>query len=352
MSLLFSPLKVRNITLRNRIAMSPMCQYSAKDGYSGDWHVVHYGARAAGGAGLIIVEATAVWPEGRITPGDMGLWSDDHIPGLRRITDFISNQGSVPGIQIAHAGRKASCALPWEGGKQLDIKIGGWETVAPSAIPFSPGERAPGIADRICIERIIEGFRNAAGRALKAGFRVAEIHSAHGYLLQEFLSPLSNKRTDEYGGSFENRTRLLLEVVRAVRSVWPDEYPLFVRISSTEWTEGGWTPEESVRLAPILKEAGADLIDCSSAGNVFDAKVPAGPGYQVPFAEAIRKTGILTGAVGMITGAEQAEEIISSGKADLILMGRELLRNPYFPLQAARTTGAEISWPRQYLRAR
>jgi 2,4-dienoyl-CoA reductase-like NADH-dependent reductase (Old Yellow Enzyme family) len=282
----------------------------------------------------------------------MGLWSDDHIPGLRRITDFISNQGSVPGIQIAHAGRKASCALPWEGGKQLDIKNGGWETVEPSAIPFSPGERAPGIADRICIERIIEGFRNAAGRALKAGFRVAEIHSGHGYLLQEFLSPLINKRTDEYGGSFENRTRLLLEVVRAVRSVWPDEYPLFVRISSTEWTEGGWTPEESVRLAPILKEAGADLIDCSSAGNVFDAKVPAGPGYQVPFAEAIRKTGILTGAVGMITGAEQAEEIISSGKADLILMGRELLRNPYFPLQAARTTGAEISWPRQYLRAR
>ncbi|MRR22653.1 NADH:flavin oxidoreductase/NADH oxidase, partial [bacterium] len=268
MSLLFTPLVIRNITLRNRIAMSPMCQYSAKEGYSNDWHVVHYGARAAGGAGLIIVEATAVWPEGRITPGDLGLWSDEHIPGLRRITDFITAQGSVPGIQIAHAGRKASCAVPWEGGRQLDLKNGGWETIAPSAIPFSPGERAPGMADNICIERIIEGFRNAAARALKAGFRVAEIHSAHGYLLQEFLSPLSNKRTDEYGGSFENRTRLLLEVVKAVRSVWPDEYPLFVRISSTEWTEGGWTPDDSVRLAPHLKEAGADLIDCSSAGNV------------------------------------------------------------------------------------
>lgn len=352
MSLLFTPLTVRNITLKNRIVMSPMCQYSAKEGYSNDWHVVHYGTRAAGGAGLIIVEATAVWPEGRITPGDLGLWSDDHIPGLRRITDFITGQGSVPGIQIAHAGRKASCAVPWEGGKQLDLKNGGWETVAPSAIPFSPGERAPGMADKICIARIVEGFRNAAGRALKAGFRVAEIHSAHGYLLQEFLSPLSNKRTDEYGGSFENRIRLLLEVTTAIRSVWPEEFPLFVRISSTEWTEGGWTPDDSVRLAPLLKQAGADLIDCSSAGNVHDAKVPAGPGYQVPFAETVRKAGILTGAVGMITGAGQAEEIISSGKADLILMGRELLRNPYFPLQSARAMGVDITWPRQYLRAK
>lgn len=352
MSLLFTPLGIRSITLPNRIAMSPMCQYSAKDGYSNDWHIAHYGARAAGGAGLIIVEATAVWPEGRITPGDLGLWNDDHIPGLRRITDFITAQGSVPGIQIAHAGRKASCAVPWEGGRQLDLKNGGWETVAPSAIPFSPGERAPGMADTICIERITDGFRNAAARALKAGFRVAEIHSAHGYLLQEFLSPLSNKRTDEYGGSYENRIRLLIEVVKTVRSVWPDEYPLFARISSTEWTEGGWTPDDSVRLAPLLKEAGADLIDCSSGGNVHDAKVPAGPGYQVPFAEVVRKTGILTGAVGMITGTEQAEEILSSGKADLVLMGRELLRNPYFPLQAARAMGIDINWPRQYLRAR
>ena len=349
---LFSPLTIRNITVRNRIAMSPMCQYSALDGFAGDWHLAHYGARAAGGAGLIIAEATAVLPEGRITPGDLGLWSDDHIPGLRRITDFIHSQGAIAGIQLAHAGRKASCAVPWEGGKQLSSDNGGWETIAPSAIPFSPGERAPEMADRICIEKVISGFRDAAVRALKAGFIVAEIHSAHGYLLQEFLSPLSNRRSDEYGGSFENRIRLLLEVTEAVRSVWPADYPLFVRISSTEWTDGGWTPEESVRLAPLLQKAGADLIDCSSGGNIHNAKIPAGPGYQVPFAEAVRKTGIMTGAVGMITDAVQADEIISSGKADLVLMGRELLRNPYFPLQAARAMGTEVDWPRQYLRAR
>jgi 2,4-dienoyl-CoA reductase-like NADH-dependent reductase (Old Yellow Enzyme family) len=352
MTYLFSPLTIRSITLKNRIAMSPMCQYSAKDGFSNDWHFVHYGTRASGGAGLVIAEATAVWPEGRITPGDLGLWSDDQIPGLHRITDYIHGQGSVAGIQLAHAGRKASCAVPWEGGKQLDLHNGGWETVAPSAVPFSPGERAPGIADMTGIEKIISGFRDAATRALKAGFRVAEIHSAHGYLLHEFLSPVSNKRTDEYGGSFENRARLLLDVTAAIRSVWPDDYPLFVRISSTEWTEGGWTPEDSVRLAPLLRKAGADLIDCSSGGNIYHAKVPTGPGYQVPFAEMVRKTGIMTAAVGLITDAAQAEEIISSGKADLVLMGRELLRNPYFLLQAARATGVEISWPNQYLRAR
>ena len=352
MSHLFSPLHIRNVTLWNRIAMSPMCQYSARNGFAGDWHLVHYGARASGGAGLIIVEATAVWPEGRITPGDLGLWHDDHIPALSRITDFIHSQGAVAGIQLAHAGRKASCALPRDGGKQLDFQNGGWETVAPSVIPFSPGERAPGMADRICIERIISGFRDAAARALKAGFRVAEIHSAHGYLLQEFLSPLSNKRTDEYGGSFENRIRLLLEVTKAIRTVWPEDYPLFARISSTEWTEGGWTPEESVRLAPLLQQAGADLIDCSSGGNIYNAKIPAGPGYQVPFAEMVRKTGIMTAAVGMITEARQAEEIISAGQADLILLGRELLRNPYFPLHAARELGDETTWPVQYLRSK
>lgn len=352
MSQLFSPLSIRKIILRNRIAMSPMCQYSAREGFAGDWHLVHYGTRASGGAGLIIVEATAVWPEGRITPGDLGLWSDDHIPGLHRITDFIHSQGAVAGIQLAHAGRKASCAVPWDGGKQLDLRNGGWETVAPSAIPFSPGERAPGMADGICIERIISGFRNAAARALKAGFRVAEIHSAHGYLLQEFLSPVSNKRTDEYGGSFENRTRLLTEVTKAIRTVWPDEYPLFVRISSTEWTDGGWTPEESVRLAPMLQQAGADLIDCSSGGNIHDAKIPVGPGYQVQFAEMVRKSGIMTAAVGMITEARQAEEILDAGRADLVLLGRELLRNPYFPLQAARELKTEIEWPLQYLRAK
>lgn len=352
MSHLFSPFTIRKITFRNRIGMSPMCQYSAKDGFACDWHMVHYGTRASGGAGLIIAEATAVWPEGRITPGDLGLWSDDHIPALRRITGFIHSRGSVAGIQLAHAGRKASCALPWQGGKQLSLNNGGWETVAPSAIPFSPGEREPGMADSICIERIVSGFRDAAERALKAGFRVAEIHSAHGYLLQEFLSPVSNKRTDEYGGSFENRIRLLLEVTKAIRTVWPEDYPLFARISSTEWTEGGWTPEESVRLAPLLQKAGADLIDCSSGGNIHDAKIPVGPGYQVPFAEMTRKTGIMTAAVGMITEARQAEEIISSGRADLVLFGRELLRNPYFPLQAARELGADTAWPNQYLRAK
>jgi 2,4-dienoyl-CoA reductase-like NADH-dependent reductase (Old Yellow Enzyme family) len=352
MTHLFSPLKIRNITLKNRVVMSPMCQYSAKDGFAGDWHLVHYGTRAAGGTGLIIVEATAVWPEGRITPSDLGLWSNDHIPGLRRVTDFIHSQGAVAGIQLAHAGRKASCAIPREGGRQLDLKNGGWETVGPSAIPFSPGDRPPVTADSTCLTRIIDGFRDAAERALKAGFRVAEIHSAHGYLLQEFLSPISNRRTDEYGGSFENRTRLLLRVTKAVRSVWPEEYPLFVRISSTEWTPGGWSPEESVRLALLLQQEGTDLIDCSSAGNIHDAKIPVGPGYQVPFAAMIKESGILTGAVGMITEAGQAEEILASGKADLILMGRELLRNPYFPLQAAKKLEGEISWPDQYLRAR
>lgn len=352
MSNLFSPLTIRSITLKNRIVMSPMCQYSAKDGFASDWHLVHYGTRAAGGTGLIIAEATAVRPEGRITPGDLGIWSDDHIPALRRITEFIHGQDSVAGIQLAHAGRKASCAVPADGGKQLDLKNGGWETVGPSTIPFSPGERAPVTADRICIERIISGFRDAAVRALKAGFRVAEIHSAHGYLLQEFLSPLSNNRTDEYGGPFENRIRLLLQVTEAVRSVWPDEFPLFVRISSTDWTEGGWTPEESVRLAPLLQQAGTDLIDCSSGGNVHNAKIPAGPGYQVQFAEALRKTGVLTGAVGLISSAQQAEDILREEKADLILMGRELLRNPYFPLHAAKVLGNDVQWPLQYARAR
>ncbi len=352
MSALFSPLTIRSITLKNRIAMSPMCQYSAKDGFANDWHLVHYGTRASGGTGLIIAEATAVWPEGRISPGDLGLWSDDHIAGLRRITEFISSQGAVAGIQLAHAGRKASCAVPADGGKQLDLNNGGWETVAPSAIPFSSGERPPVMADNICIERIITGFREAATRALQAGFKVAEIHAAHGYLLQEFLSPLSNRRTDDYGGSFENRTRLLLNVTEAVRSVWPAEYPLFVRISSTDWTEGGWTPEESARLAPLLQKAGVDLIDCSSGGNVSGAKIPIGPGYQVPFAEIVKKTGILAGAVGMITDAGQAEKIVAEGRADLVLLGRELLRNPYFPLQAAGDLGTQTEWPVQYVRAK
>jgi len=329
-----------------------MCQYSAKDGFANDWHIAHLGSRAVGGTGLIMVEATAVVPEGRITPGDLGLWSNDHIRVLGRIASFIHSQGAVVGIQLAHAGRKASCTVPWEGGEQLDTGHGGWQTVAPSAMPFKPGERMPEALDSDGIKRVITGFSDAAKRALTAGFRVIEIHSAHGYLLHEFLSPLSNHRTDEYGGSFENRVRLLMQVVDAVRSVWPPEYPLFVRISASEWVEGGWTPEESVRLASLLKDAGVDLVDCSSGGNVHNAKIPAAPGYQVPFAEAVRTSGIMTGAVGMITTAEQAESILAEGKADLIIMGRELLRNPYFALQSAKIMGETVSWPVQYLRAR
>lgn len=352
MSKLFSPLTIGNVSLKNRIAMSPMCQYSAMDGFVSDWHIVHYGTRAVGGAGLVILEASAVVPEGRITPGDIGIWSNDHISGLERIASFIHQQGSVAGIQLAHAGRKASCAVPAAGGKQLGLNDGGWLTVAPSEIPFMTGERAPLQLNKSAISNLTDSFRKAAERAISAGFRIIEIHAAHGYLLQEFLSPLSNNRNDEYGGSFENRIRLLTEVVSAVRSVWSAGNPLFVRISSTEWTAGGWTPEESVRLALILKDSGVDLIDCSSGGNVHNAIIPAAPGYQVPFSEKIRKTGIMTSAVGLITNAAQAEAILQEDKADLILMGRELLRNPFFPLNAARDLGDEINWPQQYLRAK
>ncbi len=351
-SKLFSPLTIGNVTLKNRIAMSPMCQYSAINGFANDWHIVHYGTRAAGGAGLVIMEAGAVSPDGCITPGDIGIWSDDHVPGLNRIVSFIHQQGSLAGIQLAHAGRKASCAIPSAGGKQLDLDNGGWQTIAPSEMPFMPGERAPQPLCKEGIDNVISNFRKAAERALTAGFNVIEIHSAHGYLLQEFLSPLSNHRNDEYGGLFENRIRLLKEVVSAVRTVWKAGNPIFVRISSTDWTEGGWTPEESVRLASILKESGVDLVDCSSGGNVYNAIIPAAPGFQVPFSEAIRKTGILTSAVGLITNVQQAESILQEDKADLILMGRELLRNPYFPLKAAMQLGDDIKWPAQYLRAK
>ena len=329
-----------------------MCQYSATDGFANDWHLVHLGTRASGGVGLVIAEATAVSPEGRITPGDLGLWNDGHIDRLMRIVNFIHSQGAIAGIQIAHAGRKASCAVPWNGGRQLDEQNGGWQTIAPGNIPFLAGEKAPEPLDRQGIQKVITGFASAAGRALAAGFRVIEIHSAHGYLLHEFLSPLSNNRTDEYGGAFENRIRLLTQVTDAVRKEWPAGNPLFVRISATDWIEGGWTLEESVRLAPILKDMGVDLIDCSSGGNVHDAKVPVAPGYQVPFSDAIRKKGILTGAVGFITTAGQAELILQEGKADLILLARELLRNPYFALNAARELGEDVEWPMQYLRAK
>jgi 2,4-dienoyl-CoA reductase-like NADH-dependent reductase (Old Yellow Enzyme family) len=352
MSKLFSPLTIKNITLKNRIVMSPMCQYSSSDGFSNDWHLVHLGTRAVGGAALIFTEATAVSPEGRISPSDLGLWKDEHLEGLKRITDFIHLQGAVSGIQLAHAGRKASCAVPWEGSKQLDVKHGGWQTLAPDNIPYTDGDNAPEKLTAGSIRKVISDFSAAARRALIAGFKVVEIHSAHGYLLHEFLSPLSNKRNDEYGGSFENRTRLIQEVVKAVKTVWPDDNPLFVRISATDWTEGGWTVEESVRLAFILKEAGVDLIDCSAGGNVHNAKIPSGPGYLVPYSDAVRKTGILTGAVGYITTAAQAETILQENKADLILLARELLRNPYFALQAARESDAGVPWPPQYLRAK
>lgn len=329
-----------------------MCQYSSIEGFASDWHLVHLGSRAAGGAGLIIMEATAVVPEGRISQGDLGLWSDEHIDGLKSVVNFIHQEGSVAGIQLAHAGRKASCAVPWMGGKQLDLNQGGWQTYGPSDIPFLEGVRPPEPLTHEGIDKVVDAFRIAAGRAHQAGFKVIEIHSAHGYLLHEFLSPLSNSRTDEYGGSFDNRIRFLCRVIDSVKSACPEENPLFVRISSTDWTEGGWTIDDSVKLAGVLKEKGVDLVDCSSGGNVFHAKVPVGPGYQVRFSEAIRKTGIMTGAVGMITTAQQAESILSEGKADLIFMGRQLLRDPYFPLHAARELGDDIKWPNQYLRVK
>lgn len=329
-----------------------MCQYSADDGFAADWHLVHLGSRASGGAGLIIMEATAVSPEGRITPGDLGLWKDDHLSGLKKIVSFIHQSGGMAGIQLAHAGRKASCAVPWKGGKQLHENNGGWQTVAPSSIPFIEGDRKPEQLNEAGIAKVIADFKNAAIRALSAGFDVIEIHSAHGYLLHEFLSPLSNVRNDEYGGSFENRIRLLLQVINEVKLVWPSENPLFVRISATDWTDNGWSPEDSVKLAYVLKDMGVDLIDCSSGGNIFNAKIPAGPGYQVPFSEAVRKTGIMTGAVGVITSARQAESILQEGKADVVLLAREFLRNPYFPLNAAQELGAEVEWPVQYLRAK
>lgn len=349
---LLSPFRQKSVTLRNRIVMSPMCQYSAVDGYVTDWHLAHYGARAVGGTGLILQEATAVLPEGRITPADLGLWSDAFVENLSRITRFIHLHGSVAGIQLAHAGRKASIAVPWEGGKQLETDCGGWTTAGPSPLPFFPDDRIPaemGVED---IRRVSEAFKSAAIRAREAGYKVVEIHSAHGYLLHEFLSPLTNRRTDAYGGSFENRIRLLMEVVDGVRAVWPEDLPLWVRISATDWMPGGWNLEESVQLAGILATKGVDLIDCSSGGNLAEATMTLGPGYQVPFSEAIKKTGIATGTVGLITSATQAEQILQHDQADLVLFGRELLRNPYFALMAATEAGTETAWPLPYLRSK
>ncbi|WP_083936531.1 NADPH dehydrogenase NamA [Arcticibacter svalbardensis] len=353
MSLLFQSIKLREITFRNRIVVSPMCQYSAEDGFANDWHLVHLGSRAVGGAGLIITEATAVSPEGRISPGDLGIWSDEHIDQLKRITDFIHEQGAVAGIQLAHAGRKASRLAPWKGGTFLSEHEQGWKTVGPSALPFSKDDELPHALSPTGIENIIIDFHAATKRAVKAGFKVLEIHAAHGYLLHEFFSPLSNFRTDNYGGSFENRIRLLIEVVEGVRQAWPEEYPLFVRISSTDWVEGGWNVDDSVKLSRILKEKGVDVIDCSSGGNVPDAVIPTGPNYQVLFAEKIKKEAdIITGAVGIITKPEQAEEILQKGQADFILLAREMLRDPYFPMHAAQILGDTIKWPEQYERAK
>jgi len=352
MSHLFSPLSIRKTEFKNRIAVSPMCQYSSIDGFANNWHMVHLGSRATGGAGLVLTEAAAISPEGRISASDLGIWSDDHIKALKQITSFIHTQGSVAGIQLAHAGRKASVLPPWEGGKFLFEEDGGWQTVAPSAIPFSQGQGLPAALHPEGIEKVIIDFYAAAKRSLEAGFKVIEIHAAHGYLLHQFLSPLSNFRTDNYGGSFENRTRLLIEVVEAVRKIWPLEYPLFVRISATEWVEGGWTADDSVTLAEILKNKDVDLIDCSSGGNVPQAKIPVGPGYQVGFAEAVKKTGILTAAVGMISEARQAEDIITAGQADMVFLARELLRDPYFPMHAAKELGVDLNWPVQYERAK
>lgn len=353
MSLLFSPLTIKSVTLKNRIVVSPMCQYSCDNGFANDWHLVHLGSRAVGGASLIIQEATAVRADGRISYGDMGIWKDEHMEPLRRITAFIEANGSVPGIQLAHAGRKASCDLPWNGGAQIKEGIHHWQTVAPSAIPFYETDTPPHALTITEIAELVEAFKAAAVRALKAGYKVVEIHAAHGYLINEFLSPLCNQRTDEYGGSFENRIRFLLEIIDAVHSVWPATLPVFVRISASDWVEGGWTIDDSVKLATVLQTKNIDLIDCSSGGISPHAKIAAGPGYQVGFAAAIKQqTGMPTGAVGIITNATQAEEILQQQQADLIIMAREFLRHPYFPLHAAKELGDDVEWPKQYVRAK
>jgi 2,4-dienoyl-CoA reductase-like NADH-dependent reductase (Old Yellow Enzyme family) len=353
MAHLFTPLQLRDVRFRNRIAVSPMCEYSSQDGYANDWHLVHLGSRAVGGAGLVFTEATAVSPEGRISPADLGLWKDDHCAMLDRITEFIIRQDGIPGIQLAHAGRKGSHREPWNGDALVSPSEGGWKTVAPSAVPFAPSYDHPEALTLEGIRKVVSDFAAAAKRALHAGFRVVEIHAAHGYLINEFLSPLANLRTDRYGGGFDNRIRFLLEIVAAVRAAWPERYPLFVRLSVTDWAEGGWSVDDSVTLAGRLKNEGVDLIDCSSGGLVPGVTIPAAPGYQVPFAARIRKeTGIRTGAVGIIVKADQAEEIVAREQADLVFMARELLRDPYFPLRAALELKEDISWPVQYLRAK
>lgn len=352
MAHLFEPITLREVTLPNRIAVSPMCQYSSEKGFANDWHVVHLGSRAVGGAGLVLTEATAVLPEGRISPQDLGLWSDDHIEALARIVRFIHEQGSVAGVQLAHAGRKASTYRPWGGRGAVSEAEGGWPVMAPSVLAFAEDYPIPSALTEDDIRAIVTAFAMAARRACEAGFRVVEVHAAHGYLLHQFLSPLSNQRHDRYGGSFENRTRLLCEVIEAVRAVWPEHCPLFVRISATDWADGGWDGDQSVELARQLLRLGVDLIDCSSGGNLPHVKIPVGPGYQTSFAERIRRDiGIPTGAIGLITAPAQADHVIRTGQADLVLLAREMLRNPYWPLRAARELGHAVPWPVQYLGA-
>jgi 2,4-dienoyl-CoA reductase-like NADH-dependent reductase (Old Yellow Enzyme family) len=351
--MLFTPLTLRGVALRNRIMVSPMCQYSCEDGYATDWHLVHLGSRAVGGAGLVMVEATAVEARGRISPQDMGIWKDDHLPALRRIASFVEGQGAAPGIQLAHAGRKASVMAPWKGGGTVEESAGGWTVVAPSAIPYGPGSPLPVALSREGIAGVVDAFVAGARRALDAGFKVVELHFAHGYLVHEFLSPLSNQRTDQYGGAFENRTRLAREITRAVRAGWPQSLPLLARISCSDWAQGGWDIDESVELARLLKSDGVDLVDCSSGGNIHSAKVDAGPGYLAPYAERVRReAGIPTASVGFITSAHQAEQIIRNGQADLVVLARQMLRDPYWPLHAAAELRAEVPWPAQYLRAK
>ncbi len=349
---LFSPLALRGITLRNRVMVSPMCQYSSEDGFASDWHLVHLGGFAVGGASLVMTEATAVRAEGRISPQDLGLYRAEHVERLARITSFIKQQGAIAGMQLAHAGRKASTYRPWSGSGEIAIEDGGWQTFGPSALRFSPDYPLPHALSVGEISEVVGGFRLAAERALQAGFEVIELHGAHGYLVHEFLSPLSNQRTDRYGGKPENRRRLLIEIVEAVREVWPENLPLLVRLSATDWTEGGVTIEDTVETAKALKEHGVDLVDVSSGGNV-QARIPLKPGYQVPFAEQVRReAGIATAAVGLITEPEQANTIVTSGQADLVALARELLRNPHWPQAAAHMLHQEVEWQPQYVRAK
>lgn len=348
---LFSPVTIRGITFKNRIFVSPMCQYSSNDGAATDWHMVHLGTRAVGGAACVCVEATAVEDIGRISPDDSGIWDDSHIEPFKRINQFIKSQGCVPAIQLAHAGRKASTRAPFKGRKVLTEDTGGWSVVGPSEVAFDESHQVPHELSVDEIKELVEAFATSAKRSIEAGFEVIEIHNAHGYLLHSFLSPLSNKRKDLYGGSFENRTRFSKEVISAIRAVIPDEMPLFLRISATDWVEGGWDIKQSVELSKEAKALGVDLIDCSSGALVPYANIPSKPGYQVPFAEQIRKEAdIMTGAVGLITEPTQAEEILELGQADIVLLARKLLRDPYWPLNAAASLGVEVEWPDQYKR--